>query len=105
MILGIKKNFPAIPSFDIKLADIQSLDNIIIVGANISKEFPILSIYFRDAYKNNSTNIFSLSTYEFEENFPLEKSDTLNSQELENYFTVSNNESRINLEKNKKILY
>ena len=99
-----QKNFPAIPSFDIKLADIQSLDNIIIVGANISKEFPILSIYFRDAHKNNSTNIFSLSTYEFEENFPLEKSDILNSQELENYFTNSNNESRINLEKSKKNL-
>ena len=99
-----QKNFPAIPSFDIKLADIQSLDNIIIVGANISKEFPILSIYFRDAHKNNSTNIFSLSTYEFEENFPLEKSDILNSQELENYFTDSNNESRINLDKSKKNL-
>ncbi len=99
-----QKNFPAIPSFDIKLADIQSLDNIIIVGANISKEFPILSIYFRDASKNNSTNIFSLSTYEFEENFPLEKSDTLNSQELENYFTDSNNKSNINLDKSKKNL-
>ena len=68
-----QNNYPIIPSFDIKLVDIQSLDNIIIVGANISKEFPILSIYFRDAHKNNSTNIFSLSTYEFEENFPLRK--------------------------------
>ena len=28
-----QKYFPAIPSFDIKLADISSLDNIIIVGA------------------------------------------------------------------------
>ena len=77
-----QKNFPTIPSFDIKLVDIQSLDNIIIVGANISKEFPILSIYLRDAHKKNSTSIFSLSTYEFEENFPVEKSDILNSQEL-----------------------
>ncbi len=96
--------FPAIPSFDIKLEDIQSLDNIVIVGTNISKEFPILSIYLRDAHKNNSMNIYSLSTYEFEENFPLEKSDILNSQELENYFTNPYNESCINLEKNKKNL-
>ena len=99
-----QKNYPTIPSFDIKLIDIPSLDNIIIVGANISKEFPILSIYFRDAHKNNSTNIFSLSTYEFEENFPLEKSEILNSQELENYFTNSNKESDIHLEKSKKNL-
>lgn len=99
-----QKNYPTIPSFDIKLVDIESLDNIVIVGANISKEFPILSIYFRDAHKNNSTNIFSLSTYEFEENFPLEKSDILNSHELENYFSNSNNESGINLEKSKKNL-
>ena len=45
-----QKNYPTIPSFDIKLVDIESLDNIVIVGANISKEFPILSIYFRDAH-------------------------------------------------------
>ena len=99
-----QKNFPTIPSFDIKLVDIQSLDNIIIVGANISKEFPILSIYLRDAHKKNSTSIFSLSTYEFEENFPVEKSDILNSHELENYFTNSNNASCINLKKSKKNL-
>ncbi len=99
-----QKNYPIIPSFDIKLVDIQSLDNIMIVGANISKEFPILSIYFRDAHKNNSTNIFSLSTYEFEENFPLEKSDILNSQELENYFTNTNIQSGFNLDKSKKNL-
>ena len=59
-----QNNYPTIPSFDIKLADIQSLDNIIIVGANISKEFPIylyilemhtkiiLQIYFRFQHMN-----------------------------------------------------
>ena len=28
-----QKNYPSIPSFDIKLSDIQNLDNIIIIGA------------------------------------------------------------------------
>ena len=81
-----QKNYPSIPSFDIKLSEIKNLDNIIIIGTNISKEFPILSIYFREAIKNNSTNIFSLATYEFEENFALKDSSVLNSQELEEYF-------------------
>ena len=94
-----QKNFPSIPSFDVKLSDIKNFDNIIIIGANISKEFPILSIYFRDAIKNNSTSIFSFATYEFEENFTLERSHVLNSQELADYFDKSTNQISIDKEK------
>ena len=36
-------NYPTLPSFDIKLSDIENMENIIIVGTNISDEFPILS--------------------------------------------------------------
>ena len=94
-----QKNYPSIPSFDIKLSDIQNLDNIIIIGANISKEFPILSIYFREAIKNNSTNIFSLATYEFEENFALKNSYVLNSKELEEHFNKSSDQIFMDINK------
>tara|TARA_B100000035_G_scaffold213734_1_gene183167 strand:+ start:8299 stop:10539 length:2241 start_codon:yes stop_codon:yes gene_type:complete len=99
-----QNNFPAIPSFDIKLSDIKNIDNIIIVGANISKEFPILSIYFREAIKNNSTSISSFATYEFEENFSLKKFNVLNSQELEDIFDKSVTQATIDIDKKKNNL-
>jgi len=94
-----QKNFPTIPSFDIKLSEIKNLDNIIIIGTNVSKEFPILSIYFREAIKNNDTSIFSFANYEFEENFPLKKSHVLNSQELADYFNTSTIQTNIDIDK------
>ena len=60
MTSDIKMIIPVIPSFDIKISDIPKMDNIIIIGSNISKEFPILSIYLREAVKNNSTKYIPL---------------------------------------------
>ena len=95
--------YPVIPSFDIKLSEIESMENIILVNVNISKEFPILSVYIRNAVKQNSTNIISLSAYEYLENFDISHSETLSPKELEKYFTTSNN-ILSNINKDKKNL-
>ncbi len=93
-------NFPILPSLDCKLSDIPCFDNIITVGVNISKEFPILSIYLREAQKINSTSIYSIASYEFEENFSLSKSEVLNSSEIEEFFSTTNNEILSTIGKN-----
>ena len=80
-----QSKFPTIPSFDCKLNDIHNMDNIILVNINVSKEFPILSIYLRNAVKNNSTKILSLSTYSYDENFDIDHSEILSPIEIEHY--------------------
>ena len=99
-----QSNYPALPSFDIKLSDIENMENIIIVGTNISDEFPILSIYLRDACKKNNTNIYSISTYEFEENFNTKKSEVMNSREIQDYFSKIDNASLSTINDNSKNL-
>ena len=79
--------YPLIPSFDCKLSDIQDMDNIILVNINVSKEFPILSIYLRNAINNNSTKILSLSTYNYDENFDIDHSEILSPIEMEYYLS------------------
>ena len=79
--------------------DIYDFDNIIIVGANISKEFPIISVYLREAQKNKSTKVYSIATYDFEENFSIEDSEILNSVELEEFFGDKNHNLLSNIDK------
>ena len=97
-------NYPIIPSFDCRLTDIYDFDNIVIVGANISKEFPIISVYIREAQKNKSTKVYSIATYEFEENFSIEKSEILNSVELEEFFGDRNHNLLSSIDKKKNNL-
>ena len=97
-------NFPTIPSFDIKLSDIKAMDNIILLNVNISKEFPILSIYLRNAVKNNNTKIVSLSTYEYLENFDTQETEILSPNELENYFNNNSKHALLNIGKNNRNL-
>lgn len=97
-------NYPIFPSFDIKINDIAAMDNIILVNVNISKEFPILSIYLRDAIKNNSTKIISLATYEYSENFHTDIHEVLSPVELERYLNSSSNNQLASIKSNQKNL-
>ena len=97
-------NYPVIPSFDIKLNEIETMDNIILVNVNISKEFPILSIYLRNAINHNSSKIISLSTYEYSENFDTSHSEILSPKELEKYFRDNLEAVLTNIDKDKKNL-
>ena len=99
-----QENYPVIPSFDIKLSEIASMENIILVNVNISKEFPILSVYLRNAVKQKSTSIISLSAYEYLENFDISHSETLSPKELEKYFSNTSNNILSNINKEKKNL-
>jgi len=82
-----QSKYPLIPSFDCTLNDILDMDNIILVNINVSKEFPILSIYLRNAVKNNSTKILSLSTYDYDENFDINHLEILSPIEIEYYLS------------------
>jgi len=99
-----QENYPVIPSFDIKLNDIKTIDNIILVNVNISKEYPILSIYLRNAIKDNSSRVISLSTYEYSENFDTSHSEVLSPKELEKYFSDNSETILSNIDKHKKNL-
>jgi NADH dehydrogenase/NADH:ubiquinone oxidoreductase subunit G len=80
------------------------MDNIILVNVNISKEFPILSIYLRNAINHNSSKIISLSTYEYSENFDTSHSEILSPKELEKYFQKNCEAVLTNIDKDKKNL-
>ena len=101
-----QENYPVIPSFDIKLSEIESMDNIILINVNISKEFPILSVYLRNAAKQKSIRIISLSAYEYLENFDISHSEILSPKELEKFFRDSSNNilSNINKDENNLII-
>ena len=80
------------------------MDNIIIVGTNITREFPILSIYLRNAQKTKPTNVYSISTYEFAENFSLDKSFVMSSLDIEKFFNNSGTQPSISIDKSKNNL-
>jgi len=99
-----QENYPVIPSFDIKINDLAKMDNIILVNTNISKEFPILSIYLRNAIKNNSTNVFSLATYNYSENFDTNINEIFSPTDLVRYLRDSANNQLASIESNHKNL-
>jgi len=99
-----QSKYPLIPSFDCKLNDIYNMDNIILVDINVSKEYPILSIYLRNAIKNNNTKILSLSTYTHDENFDVDHSEILSPIDLEHYLNDFKNNFLKNIDPRKKNL-
>ena len=99
-----QSKYPLIPSFDCKLNDIHNMDNIILVDINVSKEYPILSIYLRNAIKNNNTKILSLSTYTHDENFDVDHSEILSPIDLEHYLNDFKNNFLRNIDPKKKNL-
>ena len=99
-----QSKYPLVPSFDCKLNDIQDMDNIILVNINVSKEFPILSIHLRNAIKNNSTKIYSLSTYDYNENFDVNCSEILSPIEIEHHLNNFNHNFLNKIDSKKKNL-
>ena len=97
-------NYPVIPSFDIKINDLVNMDNIILINTNISKEFPILSIYLRNAIKSNSTNVFSLATYNYSENFETNINEIFSPNDLNRYLKDSINNQLASIKSNHKNL-
>ena len=97
-------NYPVIPSFDIKINDLVNMDNIILINTNISKEFPILSIYLRNAIKSNSTNVFSLATYNYSENFETNINEIFSPNDLNRYLKDSINDQLASIKSNHKNL-
>jgi NADH dehydrogenase/NADH:ubiquinone oxidoreductase subunit G len=80
------------------------MDNIILINTNISKEFPILSIYLRNAIKSNSTNVFSLATYNYSENFETNINEIFSPNDLNRYLKDSINNQLASIKSNHKNL-
>ena len=69
------------------------------------ENFLFYPFYLKEAINNKGTRIHSFATYEFKENFPIVKSDILNSAELEQLFTDENKGlSSIDINKNQNNL-
>ena len=80
-----QENFPVMPLFGSNINKIQSFDNILLIGVNIKKEFPILSPRLISATKSN-TKIFSFNFLPSIEDFPLEFSLTTRPNDLITFF-------------------
>ena len=87
-----------------KINDLVNMDNIILINTNISKEFPILSIYLRNAIKSNSTNVFSLATYNYSENFETNINEIFSPNDLNRYLKDSINNQLASIKSNHKNL-
>ena len=83
------------PLLGSNLNEIDSFDNILLVGVNLKKEFPILTPRLINATKNK-TKIFSFNFLPSNEDFPLQLNLTFKPNDLVNFFH--------NLEKNRKAL-
>ena len=90
-----QEKFQTMPYLNCNLNDLKNFDNIILIGVNIKKEFPILSVRFTEA-KNNNTKIHSINYGFSTENFALDTNLTLNPFDLVSFLN--------NLARNNKIL-
>lgn len=77
--------FPVMPLFGCNFDMIESFENIILVGVNVKKEFPILSPRLIKAAKN-ITKFFSFNFIPSNEDFPLELNLTQRPQDLIHIF-------------------
>ena len=78
-------NFPAMPLFGCNFNMIDSFDNIVLVGVNIKKEFPILSPRLIKATRKK-TKVFSFNFIPSNEDFPVEISLTHRPEDLLSIF-------------------
>ena len=97
-----QKSYPIVPSLGINLSDLTQMDNIILVDVDITKEFPILSIYMRDAIKENSTKIYKVSSHNHIENFDIENSLITSPNNIAKVFSDSNDGILKQINKNTK---
>ncbi len=89
---GYQEFFPLMPTLGCNLNEINSLDNIVLVGINIKREFPLLSIRLLDAV-NNKTKITSLNLQPSHEDFQIYENLLFKPDELVNYLTNKSNEN------------
>ena len=80
-----QENYPLMPSLGCNINDLDKFDNILLVGVNIKTEFPILTIRFNEASKNN-TKIFSIHFDSLDEDFELAGKIALNNSDLSKFF-------------------
>ncbi len=96
-----QNHYPIMPSLGCNIADLNSYENIVLVGVNIKSEFPILSIWLNQAVKSN-TKIYSINFDASNEDFELFYKKTIDNKELVSLFL--NKDSDLSLDKNQKTL-
>ena len=96
-----QNNYPIMPSLGANLTELESYDNIVLVGVNIKSEFPVLSIRLNQASKKN-TKIHSINFDSLDEDFSLVYKRTTNNSELVSLFL--NNSHMLDINKSMKTL-
>ena len=94
-------NYPIMPSLGSDLNNLESYDNILLIGVNIKSEFPVLSIRLNQATKKN-TKIHSINFDSSDEDFNLVYKKTTNNNELVSLFL--NNTHMLDINKTQKTL-
>ncbi len=82
-----QNSYPIMPSLGCNLNEIEQYKNIILVGVNIKKEYPVLSIRLNAAAKNN-TKICSLNFSSLDENFSLHYKKIINHDNIESFLNA-----------------
>ncbi|MEC9206042.1 MAG: NADH-quinone oxidoreductase subunit NuoG [Pseudomonadota bacterium] len=80
-----QENFPTMPLLGTNLNEIDSFENILLVGVNIKREFPILSPRIIKSTKNK-TKVFSFNFLPSYEDFPLQSNIIFKPNDLEEFF-------------------
>ena len=88
-------NYPVMPSLGANISDLESYDNILLIGVNIKSEFPILSIRLNQASKNK-TKIHSINFDASDEDFKVSYKKTINNTELVSLFLDNNHNLSLN---------
>ena len=88
-------NYPVMPSLGANISDLESYDNILLIGVNIKSEFPILSIRLNQASKKK-TKIHSINFDASDEDFKVSYKKTINNTELVSLFLDNNHNLSLN---------
>jgi len=66
-----QESLPAYPALGQAIADLESLDAVLLVGSNIRKEQPLLAHRLRKASRNNGATIMAVNAVDYDFTFPL----------------------------------
>ena len=65
---------PAFPGSEIAIKDFDAQQNILLIGSNIRKEQPLLSLKVREGWKNSTSKISAINPVDYDLNFELVES-------------------------------
>ncbi|MBH44050.1 MAG: NADH dehydrogenase (quinone) subunit G [Gammaproteobacteria bacterium] len=87
-----QQDYPVMPTLGCDIKDLEAYDNVILVGVNIKKEFPILSVRMIQA-QNKKTQFFSINFQSSNEDFNPAISLALRNDQLREFLDYLSNKT------------